>query len=66
MYPILKKHLDLTNFCVKSLTFQKMATVIQLFNSNGCQVNLSLIPEVHIDTSIDVPIVWNYKKFAYQ
>lgn len=30
------------------------------------QVNLALIPEVNIDTSIDVPSVWNYKKFSYQ
>lgn len=35
MYPILKKHLDLTQFCVKSLTFLKMSTGIQLFSSNG-------------------------------
>lgn len=66
MYPILKKHLDLTKFCVKYLTFQKMSTGIQLFCSNGWQVNLELIPEVNIDTSIDVPSVWNYKRFAYQ
>lgn len=66
MYPILKKHIDITQYQRTSFSLLKMCNGIQLFSSFGWQVNLALIPLPNIDSSFDLPSALNYKLFANQ
>lgn len=63
LYPILKKHIDITQYQKKSLSLLKMYYGIQLLSSNGWQVNLGLILLANMGSSFDLPCALNHPFF---
>lgn len=65
LYPILKKHIDITQYKKKSLSLLKMYYGIQLLSSNGWQVNLGLILLANMGSSFDLPCALNHPFFFH-
>lgn len=66
LYPVLKKHIDITRYQKESLSLLKKCYGIQLFSSFGWQVNLGLIPLPNVGSTFDLSSALNYKLFAFQ
>lgn len=66
MYSIVKKHLNLSNYTTHSLSALTKCNGVQLSSSYGWQINVVLLSEPNLPTTVPIPNAFQYIQLAYQ